>query len=60
MNLYAIIDEDVRVVRHKGKMGIFTDLDMLKKHAWRYVGRGNKYKVAELEMTNIYPVEQSL
>lgn len=54
MELYAIVDEDMRIVRHKGKLGVFTDLDMLKLHAWRYVGMRKNYKIAELEIADVF------
>lgn len=61
MTLYAIVDEDMKVARHlsKGTMAVFSDLNMLKKHAWRYQWSNKKYKVAELEIEQIYELEES-
>lgn len=59
MKLYAIVDGDLNVARHRSKntLAVFTDLKMLKKHAWRY-GKGyNKHKVAELEIKQLYELE---
>ncbi|EAC6057146.1 hypothetical protein Z668_15665, partial [Listeria monocytogenes] len=51
MELYAIVDEDLQVAKHrsKGTLAVFKDLEMLKKHAWRYKESGKLYKIAELE-----------
>ena len=61
--LYAIIDEDIQVARHlsKGTMAVFSDLNMLKKHAWRYQRSNKEYQIAEFEIDNIYefPKEES-
>lgn len=56
MTLYAIIDEDMQIAKHrsKGTLGIFKSLDMLNKHAWRYKRPSGKYKIAELEIEQIY------
>ena len=60
MTLCAIVDEDMKVARHlsKGTMAVFSDLNMLKKHAWRYQWSNKKYKVAELEIEQIYDFEE--
>ena len=60
MTLYAIVDEDMQVARHlsKGTMAVFSDLNMLKKHAWRYQLSNKKYKIAELEIEQIYELEE--
>ncbi|ELK9731610.1 hypothetical protein RWB19_003025 [Listeria monocytogenes] len=49
MELYAIVDEDLQVAKHrsKGTLAVFKDLEMLKKHAWRYKESGKSYKIAE-------------
>lgn len=56
MTLYAIIDDDIQIAKHlsKGTMGVFKSLDTLEKHAWRYMSGSKKYKIAELEIEEIY------
>ncbi len=49
--LYAIL-VDGKYARHKSKLGVFSDLKQLKKHAWRYVGVDSKYTIAKLEVTD--------
>lgn len=56
--LYAIVDEKLNVARHKGKLGIFTDLKQLNKNAWRYTHADKKYKVAELEFDNFFELDK--
>lgn len=58
MKLYAIIDEKGNVAKHK-HLGVFKDLDMLKKHAWRYLGRQKKIKVAEFELKDIKEIGET-
>ncbi|MEG2294279.1 MAG: hypothetical protein RR936_12815 [Carnobacterium sp.] len=52
-SIYALVDEDMRIVRHKGKLAIFTDHSMLKKHMWRYMWKKKKYKIVELLIDQI-------
>lgn len=56
MILYAIVDEDVRFARHlsKGTLAVFTDINMLNKHAWRYKSPNKNYKIAEFEIEQMY------
>lgn len=60
MTLYAIIDEDIQIARHlsKGTMAVFSSLEMLKKHAWRYQSASKKYQIAEFEIECIYNFQQ--
>lgn len=55
MDLYALVDDTGKVIRQrgKGKMGIFSDLGLLKQHAWRYGEFGVQYKVAKLVISEI-------
>lgn len=59
MTLYAIVDEDLKIARHLSKknLGVFTNPKMLKRHAWRYMESNKKYKVAELEIEQVYKLE---
>ena len=60
MTLYALVDEDLKIARHlsKNTLGVFADIKMLKRHAWRYMDKNKKYKVAELEMEQFYELEE--
>ncbi|EAC7083375.1 hypothetical protein AF306_07915 [Listeria monocytogenes] len=59
MELYAIVDEDLQVAKHRsnGTLAVFKDLEMLKKHAWRYKESGKSYKITELEMVDFFSFE---
>ncbi|EAF0199546.1 TPA: hypothetical protein H1100_002776 [Listeria monocytogenes] len=61
MEIYAIVDEDLQVAKHrsKGTLAVFKDLEMLKKHAWRYKESGKSYKIAELEPINFFSFEET-
>ncbi|EIA7346415.1 hypothetical protein K7S29_002837 [Listeria monocytogenes] len=56
MELYAIVDEELQVVKHrsKGTLAVFKDIEMLEKQAWRYKESGKVYKIAELEPVNFF------
>lgn len=60
MIYYALIDDDMQIARHRSKknLAVFTDLKMLKRHAWRYGTRQKKYKVVELEFGIIFDIEE--
>ncbi|MBC2104029.1 hypothetical protein [Listeria booriae] len=60
MTLYALVDEDIQIARHrsKGTLAVFVNLDRLKEHAWRYQASDKTYKVAELEIEQIYELEE--
>ncbi len=57
--LYAIVDEDLKIARHlsKSKLAVFEDLDQLNRNAWRYMSKAKKYKVAELELSKFFELE---
>ncbi|MBC2142873.1 hypothetical protein HCA89_11165 [Listeria innocua] len=59
MELYAIVDDDLQVAKHRsnGTLAVFKDLEMLKKHAWRYKESGKSYKITELEMVDFFSFE---
>lgn len=60
MKLYAIVDENLIVARHlsKGTAAVFTDLKMLKKHAWRYKSKAETYKIAHFEIEELHEFEE--
>lgn len=58
MKLYAIIDEEGNIARNK-HLGVFKDLNILEKHAWRYLGRQKKIKVAEFELKDIKEIGET-
>lgn len=59
MTLYAIVDEDLKIVSHvsKGKLAIFSNLKVLKNNAWRYERPKKVHKIAEFEITEVYSLE---
>lgn len=63
MKVYALVDKDMRVLKNKGKSGLFLSLDMLKKHAFRYGLHGGRMaegkQVVELKVDKIYDLEES-
>ncbi|EAE1772509.1 hypothetical protein GM69_05765 [Listeria monocytogenes] len=61
MELYAIVDEDLQVAKHRSKrtLAVFKDLDMLEKHAWKYKEGGKSYKITELEPINFFSFEEA-
>lgn len=61
MTLYALVDDELSVARHrrKGTLAVFVNLDRLEEHAWRYQSSGKTYKVAELEIEQIYELEET-
>lgn len=58
--LYVIIDEDCKPARHMGKgtLAVFKDLKQLKKHAWRYKSANKDYRIALLEIEEIFDFEK--
>ena len=58
--LYVIIDEDCQPAKHlsKGTLAVFKDLKKLKKHSWRYMKSDQSYKIALLEIDNIFDFEK--
>ncbi|HDI4750898.1 TPA: hypothetical protein PNM99_002392 [Listeria monocytogenes] len=56
MELYAIVDENLKVARHlsKGTAGVFATLPRLNKNAWRYMQHTKTYKVAKFEITDVF------
>lgn len=59
MKMYALVDEDLKVARHRSrnKLAIFTDIKLLKRHAWRYTYHKDTYKIAELEIKELHELE---
>lgn len=60
--LYVIIDEDCQPAKHKGKgtLAVFKDLKQLKRHAWRYMKSDQSYKIALLEIDNIFDFDKEV
>lgn len=56
MDLFAIVDEDMRIAKHKsrGHLAIFTTLEMLKKYAYLYQDEDMEYKTVTLEVGLIF------
>lgn len=58
MKLYAIVDKNMKIVRHrsKGTLGIFSNIKVLKNNAWRYIGsydNTTQLSIAEVEVTRV-------
>lgn len=52
--LYAIVDKDGKVARHrsKGTLAVYQDTTLLKKHGWRYMENNKEYRIIELKKGN--------
>ncbi|MBM6615611.1 hypothetical protein JTF06_12015 [Desemzia sp. RIT804] len=61
MEIYAIVEDGtLEIARHlsKGTGAMFTDLKMLKQHAWRYKSSDKQYKIARYEVEELYDFKE--